>query len=60
MARNGLHESTGSLRLGVVRQPEGSSAGCEGLMFADAATDRTLEAGAQKDAIRVERFGPTG
>jgi ferredoxin-NADP reductase len=28
--------------------------------FADAATERAVEAGVAPDAIRVERFGPTG
>jgi ferredoxin-NADP reductase len=33
---------------------------CGSAGFADAATDRSLEAGADNEAIRVERFGPTG
>jgi ferredoxin-NADP reductase len=33
---------------------------CGSAGFADAATDRALEAGARSEAIRVERFGPTG
>jgi ferredoxin-NADP reductase len=33
---------------------------CGSAGFADAATDRAMEAGAREQAIRVERFGPTG
>jgi ferredoxin-NADP reductase len=33
---------------------------CGSAGFADAATERALEAGATEEAIRVERFGPTG
>jgi ferredoxin-NADP reductase len=33
---------------------------CGSAGFADTATDQALEAGAHEDAIRVERFGPTG
>jgi ferredoxin-NADP reductase len=32
---------------------------CGSAAFTDAASDRTLEAGAPADAIRIERFGPT-
>jgi ferredoxin-NADP reductase len=33
---------------------------CGSAGFADAATERAMEAGAQPNAIRVERFGPSG
>ncbi len=33
---------------------------CGSAGFADAATERALDAGVHSDAIRVERFGPTG
>jgi ferredoxin-NADP reductase len=33
---------------------------CGSAAFADAATERAVEAGVAPEAIRVERFGPTG
>jgi ferredoxin-NADP reductase len=33
---------------------------CGSAAFAEAATDRTMDAGVDEQAIRVERFGPTG
>ena len=53
----------GRVIVAAVVDEEHSSLGADALVTthrADAATERALEAGVASDAIRVERFGPTG